>query len=221
MLGDYFTNDLLSGSPKTTMVGNLINDSVLAPGQTGQAGAFVMLVLVVALLPMLYYVRVDVPRRRRGAPIVRAARLVAGGDNPWRPPRFLVAITVGLPAVVTAAGPHRGAVLVQRRPVAHVLAGLLVPLVLGRPTRSVWHDDALHTALMQTLKLGVITTLITVPLGVAVRDRHRPVARPAAARRELPDAAVVRAPRDAARRRAAVRDHHRRGARSSSAPPRR
>jgi spermidine/putrescine transport system permease protein len=30
----------------------------------------------------------------------------------------------------------------------------------------VWHNDALHTALLQTLKLGVVTTLITVPLGV-------------------------------------------------------
>ena len=58
MLGDYFTSDLLSKSPKTAMVGNLINDSVQAPGQTGQAGAFVMLVFLVALLPMLYYVRV-------------------------------------------------------------------------------------------------------------------------------------------------------------------
>lgn len=58
MLGDYFTSDMLSASPKTAMVGNLINDSVQAPGQTGQAGAFVMLVLIVTVLPMLYYVRV-------------------------------------------------------------------------------------------------------------------------------------------------------------------
>lgn len=58
MLGDYFTNDLLSASPKTAMVGNLINDSVQAPGQTGQAGAFVMLVLIATVLPMFYYVRV-------------------------------------------------------------------------------------------------------------------------------------------------------------------
>jgi spermidine/putrescine transport system permease protein len=57
MLGDYFTNDLLSASPKTAMVGNLINDSVQSPGQTGQAGAFVMLVFLVALLPMFYYIR--------------------------------------------------------------------------------------------------------------------------------------------------------------------
>jgi len=57
MLGDYFTSDMLSASPKTAMVGNLINDSVHAPGRTGQAGAFVMLVFLVALLPMLYYIR--------------------------------------------------------------------------------------------------------------------------------------------------------------------
>jgi spermidine/putrescine transport system permease protein len=57
MLGDYFTSDMLSASPKTAMAGNLINDSVHAPGRTGQAGAFVMLVFLVALLPMLYYIR--------------------------------------------------------------------------------------------------------------------------------------------------------------------
>jgi ABC-type spermidine/putrescine transport system permease subunit I len=57
MLGDYFTNDLLSASPSTSMVGNLINNSALAPGQTGQAGAFVLLVLLVSLIPMLWYVR--------------------------------------------------------------------------------------------------------------------------------------------------------------------
>ncbi|HQR26255.1 MAG TPA: ABC transporter permease [Nocardioides sp.] len=58
MLGDYFTADLLSGSPDTSMVGNLINTSVLTPGQTGQAAAFVLLVLLVSLFPMWIYVRV-------------------------------------------------------------------------------------------------------------------------------------------------------------------
>jgi spermidine/putrescine transport system permease protein len=57
MLGDYFTSDLLSGNPSTSMVGNLINETVLTPGQTGQAGAFVLLVLIVSILPMVYYVR--------------------------------------------------------------------------------------------------------------------------------------------------------------------
>lgn len=57
MLGDYFTNDLLSASPQTSMVGNLINNAVLAPGQTGQAAAFVLLVLLVSIVPMWWYVR--------------------------------------------------------------------------------------------------------------------------------------------------------------------
>ncbi|HEY4570603.1 MAG TPA: ABC transporter permease [Kribbella sp.] len=57
MLGDYFTVDILSASPRNSMVGNLINNTVLTPGQTGQAGAFVLLVLIVAIIPMLLYVR--------------------------------------------------------------------------------------------------------------------------------------------------------------------
>jgi ABC-type spermidine/putrescine transport system permease subunit I len=57
MLGDYFTNDLLSASPSTSMVGNLINTTVLTPGQTGAAGAYVTIVFVIALVPMIYYLR--------------------------------------------------------------------------------------------------------------------------------------------------------------------
>ena len=39
------------------MIGNLINNSVLTPGQTGQAGAFVLLILLVSIVPMILYVR--------------------------------------------------------------------------------------------------------------------------------------------------------------------
>ena len=39
------------------MVGNLINTTVLTPGQTGAAGAYVTIVFVIALIPMIYYVR--------------------------------------------------------------------------------------------------------------------------------------------------------------------
>ncbi len=56
MLGDYFTSDLLSGKPGQAMVGNLINNAVLTPGQSGQAAAFVSLVLIASLLPMALYV---------------------------------------------------------------------------------------------------------------------------------------------------------------------
>ena len=77
MLGDYFTSDLLSGSPSTSMVGNLINNTVLTPGQTGQAGAFVLLVLIVSLVPMFYYVR-SVSR-------VDGARMTQSDDERSRP----------------------------------------------------------------------------------------------------------------------------------------
>jgi ABC-type spermidine/putrescine transport system permease subunit I len=57
MLGDYFTNDMLSGSPSTSMLGNLMNNAVLTPGQTGQAGAFALIILVVSIIPMFIYLR--------------------------------------------------------------------------------------------------------------------------------------------------------------------
>jgi spermidine/putrescine transport system permease protein len=47
----------MSGSPSTSMIGNLINNSVLTPGQTGQAGAFVLIILLVSVVPMVLYVR--------------------------------------------------------------------------------------------------------------------------------------------------------------------
>jgi len=57
MFGDYFTNDLLSGSPSTSMFGNLINDAVLVPQHVGEGATFLILMFVVLLIPMAYYVR--------------------------------------------------------------------------------------------------------------------------------------------------------------------
>ena len=57
MMGDYFTSDMLSKSPNTAMIGNLINLSIATPGQSGQAGALLILVLLVLLVPMVLYTR--------------------------------------------------------------------------------------------------------------------------------------------------------------------
>jgi ABC-type spermidine/putrescine transport system permease subunit I len=57
MFGDYFSNDLLSNSPQTAMIGNLINLSIGTPGQAGQAGALVVLLTLLLLVPMVLYVR--------------------------------------------------------------------------------------------------------------------------------------------------------------------
>ncbi len=60
MTGDYFTNDLLSGSPRTSMLGNLINTAVGNPSQAGLAGALVLLLVLVLVVPMVLYVRASV-----------------------------------------------------------------------------------------------------------------------------------------------------------------
>jgi spermidine/putrescine transport system permease protein len=56
MVGDYFTNQLLSGAPGTTMIGNAIEGQLDSPGQTGQGAVLALMLLVILLIPMVYYV---------------------------------------------------------------------------------------------------------------------------------------------------------------------
>jgi ABC-type spermidine/putrescine transport system permease subunit I len=56
MVGDYFTNQLLSGAANTSMVGNLIQGQLGTPGLEGQGAVLSLLLLLVLLVPMVYYV---------------------------------------------------------------------------------------------------------------------------------------------------------------------
>jgi ABC-type spermidine/putrescine transport system permease subunit I len=56
MLGDYFTNQLLSGAPGTAMIGNVIDGQLTTPYASGQGAILSLLVLLVLLVPMIYYV---------------------------------------------------------------------------------------------------------------------------------------------------------------------
>jgi spermidine/putrescine transport system permease protein len=56
MTGDYFTNQLLSGSPNTTMIGNVVNQQLSTPAFQGQGAVFSLLLLLVLIAPMVYYV---------------------------------------------------------------------------------------------------------------------------------------------------------------------
>ena len=56
MLGDYFTNQLMSGAPGNTMIGNAIEGQLNSPGETGQGAVLALMLLVVLLIPMIYYV---------------------------------------------------------------------------------------------------------------------------------------------------------------------
>ena len=56
MLGDYFTNQLMSAAPGTTMIGNAIEGQLESPGQTGEGAVLAIMMLIVLLIPMVYYV---------------------------------------------------------------------------------------------------------------------------------------------------------------------
>ncbi len=56
MLGDYFTNQLLSGAASTSMIGNLIQGQLGTPGLQGQGAVLSIMLLLVLLIPMIYYV---------------------------------------------------------------------------------------------------------------------------------------------------------------------
>jgi len=58
MLGDYFTNQLLSGTTGTVMFGNVIDDQLTSSGGVleGQGAVFSLLFLLLLTAPMIYYV---------------------------------------------------------------------------------------------------------------------------------------------------------------------
>jgi ABC-type spermidine/putrescine transport system permease subunit I len=56
MLGDYFTNQLLSGTPSTAMIGNVIEGELETPAFQAQGAVFSLLLLLALVVPMIYYV---------------------------------------------------------------------------------------------------------------------------------------------------------------------
>jgi spermidine/putrescine transport system permease protein len=56
MLGDYYTNQLLSGTTGNTMLGNVINTQLTTPGLQGEGAVFSLLFLLALMIPMIYYV---------------------------------------------------------------------------------------------------------------------------------------------------------------------
>ena len=101
---------------------------------------------------------------------------IAWARNPWRKPWILGLITAGylawsllpvLVAVLFSFNAGRSRVTWQ---------GFSTRWYYGDPLRSVWHDQSLHTALTYTIWLGILATVITVPLGVMMAlglDRWR------------------------------------------------
>lgn len=57
MFGDYYTNNMLSNSPKTTMIGNLIDNALGQQRGGGEAASLVLTLIVILIVPLLYYLR--------------------------------------------------------------------------------------------------------------------------------------------------------------------
>jgi ABC-type spermidine/putrescine transport system permease subunit I len=56
MLGDYYTNQLMSGATNTSMIGNVIDQQLSTPLFQGEGAVFSLLVLLALIVPMIYYV---------------------------------------------------------------------------------------------------------------------------------------------------------------------
>lgn len=56
MLGDYFTNQLLSGTTGTTMIGNVIDGQLQTPAFQAEGAVLSLMLLLVLTIPMVYYV---------------------------------------------------------------------------------------------------------------------------------------------------------------------
>ena len=96
--------------------------------------------------------------------------------DPWRKPRVLLGITTLY--IVWSLLPVLIAVLFSFNAGRSRTSwqGFSTRWYYGDPLQSVWNDPSLHTAVVHTLWLGVLATVITIPLGVAMAlglDRWR------------------------------------------------
>lgn len=174
MFGDYYTTNLLSGSPSTRMVGNEVDFFLNQSRTSGSRGAGITLLLLLFTAAFMIYYLIKSGNAARNQPAQSVEH--AGHDRPTA--RFLKWWTWGyiawmlLPVVMAVAfsfnaGRSRS---VWQGPSLHWYLS----------ESSVFHSAALRGALLQTLRLAALTTIITVPLGLGLAlgiSRWRPKVR--------------------------------------------
>jgi spermidine/putrescine transport system permease protein len=67
MFGDYYTNDLISASPRTNMLGNEINLFVQGGPEKSLGAALVLVLMAILSVLMAYYVYATARDARRFA----------------------------------------------------------------------------------------------------------------------------------------------------------
>ena len=198
MFGDYYTQDLVSQSTKTSMIGNQI-DLLTRQGSQKVAGACLTLVLAVLLLGlMIYYLRAT-----RSATIGAEALMARGCATPGasrasssssRARYILWSLIPVAIAVLFAFNDGRSRTTWQGFSTRWFTA----------PTGSVFHDPALQGALKHTLFLGVMCVLVATPIGVALALGLQRWRGPGRRHGQHAHAAPARDPRDRDGRRAAA-----------------
>ncbi|MEX0985798.1 MAG: ABC transporter permease subunit [Actinomycetota bacterium] len=162
MFGDFFTTNLLSGSPTTRMIGNEIDFYINESQTSGGRGAAITLLLVLftALFMIYYLIRSGNSARNQPAQSLERPGSDVGGDRLLRWWTWGYIIWMLIPVVM--------AVLFSFN------AGRSRSLWQGASLRwyvsegSVFRNEALMSALGQTLRLAALTTIITVPLGLGL-----------------------------------------------------
>ncbi|MDP9329488.1 MAG: ABC transporter permease [Actinomycetota bacterium] len=55
MFGDYYTHDLLTPSPKVSMIGNALDSAVYQAGHGAEAAIYVLILVAILFVPLVYY----------------------------------------------------------------------------------------------------------------------------------------------------------------------
>jgi spermidine/putrescine transport system permease protein len=93
--------------------------------------------------------------------------LVKWWNDPWRPPRIMRWVTILY--LVWSLAPVLVAIIFSfnNGKSRTTWQGFSLRWYWSDPNLSVWNDSSMHTALVHTLVLGIVSTVIAVPLGVA------------------------------------------------------
>jgi spermidine/putrescine transport system permease protein len=103
----------------------------------------------------------------RGASRAAGRGPVGWWRDPWRRPRVLASMTWVF--LLWSIAPVAIAILFSFNAgrANDVWQGFSMRWYYGDPVLSVWHDPDLHAELIQTLRLGILTTAIALPIGIA------------------------------------------------------
>ena len=171
MFGDYYTPNIVSGAPETSMIGNQIDLPTSAGSRRSAPRSRSCSRCSSPSSWPLHRGRSTRPRARHGAhdhgrgragaaPLSAWSRFRGWLTNPGAAP-LPRSLHLGVHDLGARARPDRGAVLVQRLRSRTVWKPR--PVVLGDPVDSVWHDPALRNALVQSRSSRM---LIATPIGV-------------------------------------------------------